>query len=310
LSGALEGRNVDGLRRFLFENVPLRGFWLRLEHSWAAALEHQSYPDPVRRLLGESLAAVALLAASLKFQGTLVLQINGSGPVRLLVAQATHELAVRGVARFEAPGDAPDAAPGFRALVGDNARLTVTMEGTDRVAAWQGIVPLAGDSLADSLEAYFATSEQIPTRVVLAADAHRVAGVLLQKLPTPTKDAGEASEGRIRELWDEAALLLQTVQAEELLRVAPEVLLPRVFTGHDLRLFESHPVRFQCRCSPERVASMLKSLGEAEVRDVLAERGDVVVTCEFCQRPYRFDAIDVERLFAARPGNGGSSTVN
>lgn len=309
MSGTPADRDVDGLRRFLFEHVPLRGFWLRLERSWGAALEHQSYPDPVRRLLGESLAAVALLAASLKFAGTLVLQINGNGPVRLLVAQATGELAVRGVARFEA-ADVAVAPADFRALVGDDARLTVTMEGPDRVATWQGIVPLSGDSLAHSLEAYFATSEQIPTRVVLAADAQRVAGVLLQKLPTPAKDSGEASEGRIRATWDEAALLLQTVHAEELLRAAPETLLPRVFAGHDLRLFAPQAVRFQCRCSAERVTSMLKALGEAEVRGVLAEQGEVTVTCEFCQRPYRFDVVDVEQLFATGRGPQGPASLN
>ena len=304
MSDAPRGNDVDGLRRFHFENVPLRGFWLRLERSWSDALEHQSYPDPVRRLLGESLAAVVLLAASLKFEGTLVLQINGNGPVRLLVVQATHELTVRAVARFEA---AEAVSPtGFRQLVGDDARLTVTMEGPDRVAAWQGIVPISGDSLAESLEAYFATSEQIPTRVVLAADAMRVAGVLLQKLPTPATDTGEATEGRIREQWDEAGLLLQTLGGEELLGASPEALLPRVFTGHDLRLFAPHPVRFQCRCSAARVASMLKSLGEGEVRSVLAERGEVTVTCEFCQRPYRFDAVDVEQLFHEPSPPGGT----
>ena len=307
MSDAPRGNDIDGLRRFHFENVPLRGFWLRLERSWSDALEHQSYPEPVRRLLGESLAAVVLLAASLKFDGTLVLQINGSGPVRLLVVQATHELDVRAVARYEAA----DAATGtdFRALLGDDARLTVTMEGPDRVAAWQGIVPLAGDSLAHSLEAYFATSEQIPTRVVLAADARRVAGLLLQKLPTPANETGEAAEGRIRELWDEAGLLLQTVQGEELLDASPERLLPQVFAGHDLRLFAPHQVRFRCRCSAERVASMLKSLGEDEVRSVLAERGEVTVTCEFCQRPYRFDAVDVEQLFR-EPSPPGGTGVN
>ena len=300
--------DVDGLRRFHFENVPVRGFWLRVERSLRDALEHQSYPDPVRRLLGEAVAAVVLLAASLKFEGTLVLQINGTGPVRLLVVQATHELTVRAVARFEG-ADGDDVPTDFDTLLGDDARLTVTMEGPDRVATWQGIVPIAGNSLAHSLEAYFATSEQIPTRVVLAADAQRVAGVLLQKLPTPARDTGEASEGRIREQWDEAGLLLQTVTADELLAASPEALLPQVFAGHDLRLFPTQPVRFQCRCSVERVASMLKGLGETEVRSVLAERGEVTVTCEFCQRPYRFDAVDVEQLFR-EPSPPGSSGVN
>ncbi len=199
----------------------------------------------------------------------------------------------------------------FRALVGDDARLTVTMEGPDWLVAWQGIVPLSGDSLAGSLEAYFATSEQIPTRVVLAVST--LIGsrcLLLQKLPTPSKESGEAAEGRIRELWDEAGLLLQTVHDEELLRASPEMLLPGVHRPRPEVVRAAGRIRFQCRCSTERVTSMLKSLGEVEVRDVLAERGDVTVTCEFCQRPYRFDAIDVERMFAGKPGADAPATLN
>jgi molecular chaperone Hsp33 len=184
----------------------------------------------------------------------------------------------------------------------------VTLEGESRAASWQGVVPLSGASLAASLEAYFATSEQLPTRVLLAADAHRVAGLLLQKLPTAA--SGEAAEGRLRELWDEAGLLVHTVSAAELLRAAPEQLLPQVFTGHDLRLFAPQPVRFQCRCGTQRVASMLRSLGEAELRDILAEQGAVTVTCEFCQRPYRFDAVDVEQLLVDAPAPPGPGTLN
>jgi molecular chaperone Hsp33 len=301
-----DGAAAEGLRRFLFESHPLRGFWLRLEDSWSAALEHQSYAPEVRRLVGEAMAATALLAASLKFEGTLALQINGNGPVRLLVAQATHGLALRAVARLE--DAAETAGKDFRGLVGE-AQLTVTLEGEDRGSSWQGIVPLTGDSLAHSLEAYFATSEQIPTRVLLAADDKRVGGLLLQKLPAPPK-SGEAAEGLERELWDEAGLLLQTVRAPELLATDPDRLLSQVFAGHDLRLFETQPVRFQCRCSRQRVASLLRSLGEAEVRDVLAEQGAVTITCEFCQRPYTFDAVDVEELFVAPLGSGAPPSLN
>jgi molecular chaperone Hsp33 len=306
LTEGAHAHDVDGLRRFLFEHHPLRGFWLRLERTWAEALEHQSHPPEVRQLVGESMAAAALLAATLKFEGTLALQINGSGPVRLLVTQATHELGLRAVARVDTT--AAVAGSDFRGLVGD-AQLTVSLEGTDRTATWQGIVPLTGDSLAHSLEAYFATSEQLPTRVLLAADGRRVGGLLLQKLPVRERQ-GEAAEGRERELWDEAGMLLETVRAEELLHVPPERLLTQVFAGHDLRLFEAHAVRFQCRCGAQRVSSMLRSLGEAEVRDILADQGAVTVTCEFCQRPYRFDAVDVEQLFREGASPQGSGSLN
>jgi len=296
----------DRLRRFLFENEPLRGHWLQLDESWFQALEHQHYASEVRRLLGEALAADALLAATLKFHGTLALQIaGGSGPLTMLIAQATHDLGLRALARV---GEVDVTGLDFRALVGD-AQLTVTLESEERGGSWQGVVPLQGDSLAHCLEAYFATSEQLPTRVSLAADERRVGGLLLQKLPSPS-GAGEAAEGRIRELWDEAGLLMATLSPGELLAVEPEALLPRLFPGHELRLFEGQPVRFQCRCGRERVADVLRSLGEAEVRDVLREQGAVTVTCEFCQRPYRFDAVDVEGLFHAGATDEGPTTLN
>ena len=297
---------TDRLRRFLFESEPLRGHWLQLEESWAQAVEHQHYAPEVRRVLGEALAAAALLAATLKFHGTLALQIaGGSGPLTMLIAQATHDQGLRALARV---GEVDVTGLDFRALVG-NAQLTVTLESDERGGSWQGIVPLQGDSLAHCLEAYFATSEQLPTRVALAADERRVGGLLLQKMPSPSA-AGEASEGRVRELWDEAGLLMATLAADELLAIEPESLLPRLFPGQELRLFEGQPVRFQCRCGRERVAGVLRSLGEAEVRDVLREQGAVTVTCEFCQRPYRFDAVDVEGLFHAGPTEQGSTTIN
>lgn len=297
---------IDRLRRFLFENEPLRGHWLQLEQSWSQALEHQSYPPEVRRLLGEAMAAASLLAATLKFEGTLGLEITGrGGALTMLFAQATHDQGLRALARI---GDVDVTGFDFRALVGD-AHLTVTLESEERAGSWQGVVPLQGDSLAHCLEAYFATSEQLPTRVSLAANEQRVGGLLLQKLPSAS-GTGEAEEGRVRELWDEAGLLMATLSPEELLTVEPETLLPRLFPGHELRLFEGQPLRFQCRCGRERVAGVLRSLGEAEVRDVLREQGAVTVTCEFCQRPYRFDAVDVEGLFHEGPTEPGPSTLN
>lgn len=296
---------VDSLRRFVFEDEPVRGHWLRLQESWEHALAHQQYGPEVRRLLGEAMGAAALLAASLKFDGTLSLQIAGDGPLKMLVAQSTHDLGVRAVARLR-EGVVVDGF-GFRELLGP-AQLTVTVDPNGgRGTAWQGVVPLEGDSLASCLEAYFATSEQLPTRVALAADEHRVGGLLLQKMPAPSR-AGEAAEGRVRELWDEAVMMMQTVTDRELLEAAPESLLSPLFGGRDLRLFSSQPVRFQCRCSAARVTGMLRSLGEEEVRGILAEQGAITVTCEFCQRPWRFDAVDVEQLF--RPGAPGEGPTS
>ena len=183
----------------------------------------------------------------------------------------------------------------FRQLTGSAGRITVTVEAVEKSARYQGVVPLAGDSLAQSLEAYFATSEQLPTRVVLAADAQRAAGMLVQKLPEP-------STGSTRDAWQEAQWGLQRLAPRMLLGGSLEANLAAVFPGHDVRLFAGAPVEFECRCNPERVAGVLRALGSEEIREVLREQGSVTVTCEFCQRPYAFDSIDIEALFADTPG--------
>jgi molecular chaperone Hsp33 len=298
----------DEVRRFIVENRPVRGHWVRLEGAWRELRAHRDYPQPVRELLGQAVAASVLLAATLKFRGQLTLQLQGNGAVSLLVAQCTHDYRLRAVARFdEAAVSALSAGDVFRHLVGSEGRIAVTVEADERNTRYQGIVPLSGDSLADSLEAYFARSEQLPTRVLLAADGERGAGVLVQKLP---EDAA-TDEEQMREIWEQAERGIERLSADDLLQCPVEELLGRGFSAHDMRLFRGAPVQFECRCSQGRVTSLLRALGPDEVRDVLREQGSVTVTCEFCHRPYRFDAGDVEALFGdgAAPG-GNSSTIH
>jgi molecular chaperone Hsp33 len=252
-----------------------------------------------------------LLAGSLKFEGTLTLQLRGDGRVSMLVAQATSDLTLRGVVQLRqtdaadvdvalaASSDTGD----LRALIG-NGQMIISVEQGD-APAWQGVVPLDGASLAACLESYFESSEQLSTRFVFAANEQRAAGVLLQKMPGATGE-GEAAAAQGQLVWEEAGLLLATLGGGELLAVEPQQLLPRVFAGHDLRLLDGDAVRFACRCSRERVARMLESLGGEEVQGILAEDGEVTVTCEFCKMPYRFDAVDVGRLFAGGASGGGA----
>ncbi|HUL19019.1 MAG TPA: Hsp33 family molecular chaperone HslO [Steroidobacteraceae bacterium] len=292
----------DQVRRFLFEERPVRGHWVRLERAWRELRAHSAYPPPVGELLGQAVAAAVLLAATLKFRGTLTLQLQGSGAVNLLVAQCTHDFRLRAVARFEealvAQLHAAAATAGaFRALVGDDGRFTVTIEADEMSRRYQGIVPLSGDSMARSLEAYFASSEQLPTRVLLAADDTRIAGLLLQKLPA----AGEDPWSDPAAAWREAERGMERVAPAELLGAPVEPLLLRSFPGQDLRLFRGAAVRFECRCSTGRVAGVLRALGEGEMRDILREQGAVTVTCEFCHRPFHFDSIAIEALFAEGP---------
>ncbi len=285
---------TDSLRRFLFEDAPLRGHWVRLSRSWLEARQHQDLPAPAMALLGESLAATTLVAASLKFRGTLTMQLVGSGgAVNMLVAQATDQRTLRGVAHVA--GDAAGRGAEFRQQI-DGGRMVVSVEQGEGVAPWQGIVPLDGDSLAACLGHYFEVSEQLPTVVVLAASAECAAGLLLQKLPAAVEQ-GEAAGASAQDLWEEVAALLATLGSDELLAVDPEQLLRRLFGAHDLRLFAGEPVRFACRCDRERVAALLRGLGSDEVESILAEQGSVTVTCEFCQKPYHFDAVDAARLF-------------
>jgi molecular chaperone Hsp33 len=284
----------DTLRRFLFEDAPLRGHWVRLSRSWLQAREHQDLPAAAMALLGESLVATTLVAASLKFKGTLTMQLAGStGAVTMLVAQATDQRTLRGVAHMA--GDAAGRGAGFRAQI-DGGRMVISVEQGEAVAAWQGIVPLEGDSLAACLGHYFDVSEQLPTLVVLAANAQAAAGLLLQKLPVPAEQ-GEAAGAGAQDAWEEVQALMATLGGDELLAVEPEQLLRRLFGAHDLRLFEAEPVAFECRCDRARVAGLLRGLGSKEVESILAEQGAVTVTCEFCQRPYRFDAVDAAQLF-------------
>lgn len=297
---------TDRLRRFLFEDAPVRGHWVRLTRAWREAREHQHLPGPALALLGESLAATTLIAGTLKFKGTLTLQLLDSrGAVSMLVAQATDTRTIRGVAHVT-----EDAATRGAAFVDQisGGRMVVSVEQGQNLAPWQGIVPLDGDSLSACLAHYFDVSEQLPTAIVLAANVESAAGMMLQKLPAAGQQ-GEMAGAGTQDLWEEATAMLATLGADELLAVEPQELLRRLFGARDLRLFDAEPVTFACRCSRERVAALLRGMGRDEVESILAEQGAVTVTCEFCQKPYRFDAVDAAQLFLA-PSTEGNASLN
>jgi molecular chaperone Hsp33 len=303
--------STDQVRRFIFERRPVRGHWVRLAGAWKELRAHTRYPPMVSELLGQAVAASVLLAATLKFRGTLTFQLQGNGAVNLLVAQCTHDFRLRAVARCDdalLAGLSADSRRGalFRQLVGTEGRVTVTVEADEKSMRYQGIVPLAGTSLAESLEAYFASSEQLPTRVLLAADDEFGAGILVQKLP----EAGADDAEEVVAAWEAAQRGIERLSPADLLRERVERLLAQGFSGHDLRLFRGAPVRFECRCSQGRVAGLLRALGAGEIREVLREQGAVTVTCEFCHRPYRFDAVDVEALFTEGSDQDGSAAIH
>src|SRR5271167_2269267 len=299
----------DSLHRFLFEQYPIRGHLVHLDAAWRALIEHREYPRAIRDTLGEAVAASLLLAATVKFEGVLSLQLQGAGPMHLLLVQCTSGLGVRGLARYRDM----DAAGLIRIsdLIG-GGNLTVTLETDAGAQRYQGIVPIAGERLAEVLQGYFENSEQLPTRLWLHADSQGASGMLLQKLPETDAPRGAtaADPAAVEDAWRRVQLIGETLTALEMCTLPDAEILHRLFNEDDVRLFEPAPVFFRCRCSRERVGSMLQSLGEAESRSVLAERGEVEVHCDFCNRAYVFDAVDIAQLFNPQVASDRGSSVH
>lgn len=272
------------MQRFLFEDIGVRGELVRLNASWQAVLERHPYPEVVRSQLGQALAAVVLLSATIKFKGSLILQTQSEGPLHTLVAQSTHQRNIRGLALWR---EAVSAGTGLAEIFGAGRMvLTIQNEGAE---PYQGIVALEGANLAEAIQTYFARSEQLATRLWLAADGECATGLFIQELP--------AQQGE-RVDWDRVALLADTVTERELLQLPGEKLLYRLFNQERVRLFEPEPVTFRCSCSRERIEIMLRGLGREELESILREQEVVEVGCDFCNRHYRFDAVDIHALIA------------
>lgn len=294
----------DTLQRFLLQGAPVRGEIVSLDHAWLEVVRRHELPPAVRDRLGELAAAALLLAASLKFDGSLVLQIHGEGPVALFVVECDALGSFRATVKMR---EGATVGPGasLRELVdhGGGGRFVVTLDPRTRSPnrqPYQGIVPFEGESVARVLEHYMARSEQLPTRLWLAADGRRSVGLLLQRLP----DEGGAQGGRggaalDEDGWNRMQRLADTIHADELLGLPPARVLQRLFWQEPLHAFDSRDCRFACSCSREKVASMLHTLGREEVDGIVAERGSVEVRCEFCNHPYAFDAVDCAGLFVS-----------
>jgi molecular chaperone Hsp33 len=303
----------DELHKFLFEGLPVRGMLVRLGPSWrevqARHAQQGAYPTPVRTLLGEMAAAAALMQASVTFDGALVLQVFGDGPVKVAVVETQPDLAYRATAKVVGP--VPDDAR-LAAMVNlhGKGRCAITLDPRDRSGGaqpYQGIVALHGDAgeplqrVAEVLEHYMLQSEQLDTRLLLACDANTAAGLLIQRLPVEGESnlerARREDEIGISEAFNRIAHLAATVTDAELLGLDFETLMRRLFWEEQVRHFEPLAPRFACTCSRERVRGMLRTLGRDESESLIAERGQVEVGCDFCGRHYRFDAVDVAGMF-------------
>jgi molecular chaperone Hsp33 len=302
---------MTALHKFVFDGLPVRGMLVQLTDCWQALLARRSgdaaFAPPVRALVGEMSAAGVLMHANLKFDGALVLQVHGDGPVKLAVVEVQPDLAFRSTAKVE--GEVA-AGAGLEALLNVHGRgrcaITLDPKGRQRGRQpYQGIVPLADErheplrDVSEVLEHYMRQSEQLETRFVLAADERVAAGLLIQRLPVAGgKNPGGADDEASSEGFHRIAELAGTLTPRELLGLPAERILHRLFWQEPLRLFEPLVPRFACSCSRERVRAMLVALGRAECEELIAERGIVEVRCEFCGAPYRFDAVDIAGLDA------------
>jgi molecular chaperone Hsp33 len=293
----------DALARFVFENAAIRGMLVSLDDTCRAILDCHPYPPALKRALAELLAAATLLASTLKFKGTLMVQLQSDGPVRLLVVECDATLSLRATAQWkEAAEKLPAAAP-LQELAGgpSRGRLAITLDPKDGGPLYQGIVALDATSIAAVIEHYLHNSEQIDSRMALATDGLRVRGLLLQRLPKATA-ADELTWVRVKArvgALAPGALLAGGGAAEWLHAHFPE---------DDVRLYAARSARFACSCSEERVANTLRMLGRVEIDSILAEQGLIGITCEFCNRYYSFVAEDARALFAGERGTAAGSS--
>ncbi|MEN3364991.1 MAG: molecular chaperone Hsp33 [Burkholderiales bacterium] len=291
---------MDTLQKFMFENAAVRGELVDISETWREVQSRHAYPRRVNTMLGEMLAAAALLSANLKFNGSIVMQIHGDGPVKLLVVECDSELRLRATAKVTADAVVDDGASMVQ-LVNANGhgRFVITLDPKDKLPGqqpYQGIVPLAGESVSQIIENYMLRSEQLDTKLWLAADEQVSRGLLLQKLPG---DGG--TEGPVEdtlETWNRTVALASTLHQKELLQTDIDTLLRRLFWEETIRAFEPRHPEFHCTCSREKVGNMLKMLGRPEVDSAVEEMGKLGVNCDFCGRHYEFDKVDCAQLFA------------
>ncbi len=295
----------DTLQKFLVDNAPIRGELVEISDTWRQVQARREYPPAVKTLLGEMLAAAALLSANLKFNGMIVMQIHGDGPVKLLVVECDSELHLRATAKLaDGAQIADDASLGDLINAGGNGRFVITLDPKDKLPGqqpYQGIVPLDGESVATVIENYMLRSEQLDTKLWLAADSQVSRGLLLQKLPSeggvnaPTAKA----EGSEHDAWEHFVMLGNTLRREELLSTDIATLMHRLFWEETIRVFDPAHPGFHCSCSREKVGNMLKMLGREEVEDALTQMDKLGIDCDFCGQHYEFDAVDCALLFAS-----------
>ena len=278
-------QSTDKLNRFLFDKVDIRGEIVQIKETWQSMLANHNYPKTLQNYLGEMVAASVLLSATLKFEGSITIQAIGDGAISLMVVECSNDFGVRAVAKYRDPF--PDEND-IKVLLGSGT-LVITIEQAKNNERYQGIVALEGNSIAEFLEGYLLRSEQLATRIFLAADEQALGGLLLQQLP------GKKNED---DNWDRITHLGSTIKADELLGLDAVKILHRLYHEEDVRLFDAEAIYFKCSCSRKKVTRMLKSIGHQEAVEIIKEQGNISVDCEFCGKVYQFDEIDIVELYS------------
>lgn len=287
----------DTLQRFVFENTPIRGNLVNLTNTLQLALNKQHLPAGLKRALGELMAASALLTATLKMSGSLVLQIQSKGALKLLVVECNSEFGIRATAKWK--GEVSDEQSLFDLMT--DGQFMITLDPKDGRQAYQGIVALEGDSISTILENYMLRSEQIDTKIWLHCDGNAAAGMLLQKLPDTMNQVTKTEDLSAQDLdaWNRIGHLADTITDDELLNLPTETILTRLFHEEDVRVFEASNTKFYCSCSRESVSGMLRMLGNEEITSILEEQGKIEVNCDFCNAHYSFDKVDATQLMVS-----------
>jgi len=306
----------DTLHRFQLENLNVRGEWLSLNQSWQEIQNTTEYPSAVKKVLGEALVAISLLADSLKFDGSLVLQIHGTFPVSMLVVQATSDGSIRGLANWQGEINSNASFSELFKAADKNGQGTMAISvepSFDQGERYQSLVSLEGESLAECFKQYFAQSEQLNTSLWLAVDDKTAAGLMLQSLPAEEAVTADISQ---EDGWDHASILADTIKNKELLTLPAPDLLHRLYHEEDLRIYDAKPIRFECSCSQEKIEHTVRSIGKEEANSIIEEQGSITVDCDFCNTNYVLDRVDVTRLFSdadvsiSNTDNSGTGSVH
>ncbi len=276
----------NSIQRFLFKELNIRGQVIQLNEAWQLMIKDRHYPEAIRQLLGKLTAFSVIMANGMKHTGKITLQVQGSGPITLLVVEVTHDFKIRGVAKTN---KTIQEQLSLDELLGDG-QILVTLENTQTKHHFQSYVDRTGDSIEATFENFLSQSEQLPSKIWLAATDDALGGVLIQKMPE--------SDGLDSDGWDRIHSLTTTVTDEELTQLDSETLLHRLFHEETVELFEPQSINYECPEDKERVTNMLKSLGEEEVRKILEEQGEIVIHNEMCNFHIRFNQADLDELFA------------